>query len=75
MAKIRVSDEVFVAACLNCKSYAEMATVLGMAQASVQTRATRLRKAGVNLPVYARKQKVVNVTTLNALIANTVRSS
>ena len=68
MAKFRVSNEAFVKAVLACKSYAEVAETTGLTQASVQSRAAKLRKLGVNLPVYERVKKTVDVEALNALI-------
>jgi len=68
MAKIRVSDVDFVKACLTSKSIDELATATGLAPASANVRATKLRKAGVNLPVYARKRKATDVEALNALV-------
>ena len=68
MAKVRVSDEAFVKAVLACKSYAEVAEATGLTQASVHTRANKLRKLGVNLPTYERVKKTTDVTALNALI-------
>ena len=71
--KVRISDTDFVRALLSSKSYTELATTLNMAQASVQARANRLRKAGVELPAYDRKKKEIDVTGLNGLIAVTTQ--
>ena len=73
MAKIRVSNEDFVKACLTCKSYEELATATGLSKASAHSRANALRKLGVNLPIYeraksGRAKRVVDVAALNALI-------
>jgi hypothetical protein len=67
--KVRVADEDFVRAYISVKSYEELATVLGLEVASVQARATKLRKAGVPLPSYERKKKEIDVAGLTALIA------
>ena len=40
----------------------------GLTQASVHTRANKLRKLGVNLPTYERVKKTTDVAALNALI-------
>jgi transposase len=53
-----------------CDSYAELAEELDLSEASVSTRANKLRKLGVNLPKYAKAAKPIDVDALNALIVN-----
>ena len=48
--KVRVSDKDFVKAYVACYSTDEAAKLTGLANASVQQRAAKLRKAGVRLP-------------------------
>ncbi len=70
--KTRVSNEVFVKAFLAEDSPAAVAIVTGMAATSVAARATRLRKAGVNLPKFTRKNEHLDVEGLNALITECI---
>ena len=69
MSKTIVSDKDFVLAYGNCRSYSTLAESLAMKQTSVQARAAKLRKAGVNLVPYERKKKEVDVAGLNSLLS------
>jgi len=69
-AKTRVPNEKFVQAYMLCDSYSELAEELGLSDASVASRANKLRKLGVNLPKYAKAAKAIDVDALNALIVN-----
>ncbi len=67
----KISDEEFVEKWMSCDSYVVMSFNVGMTISAVQARATRLRKAGVQLPSFTRatrKTKEVNVTGLNNMI-------
>ena len=68
MSKVQVSDQDFVKAYVAFASYSGLAAFCGMKQTSVQARASKLRKAGVNLVPYDRKKKEVDVEGLNNLI-------
>ena len=74
--KTKVSDEEFVKKWMSCDSYCVMAFNTDMTVSAVQARATRLRKAGVQLPTFTRaerKRKGVDVTSLNSIIETTGR--
>ncbi len=65
------SNEEFVKMWLGCDSYRVMSANTGMTVSAVQARATRLRKAGVQLPSFTRatrKTKAIDVTGLNNMI-------
>ena len=68
--KPRVSNEDFVLAYLDCTSYVELAEKLGSTDTAVANRANRLRKMGVNLPRYVRRNGSgpIDVEALNELI-------
>lgn len=66
---MRVTDVDFVRAWVVSTSTEDVAAKTGLSVASVNVRATKLRKGGVNLPPFARKKKVVDAATLNAIIA------
>ncbi len=69
--KTKVSNEEFVAKWLLCDSYTVMAFNTDMTVSAVQARATRLRKAGVQLPSFTRatrKTKAIDVVGLNSTI-------
>ncbi len=69
--KTKVSNEEFVTAWLASDGFYELVHLLGGTISAVQARATRLRKAGVNLPSFtraARKTKEIDVTGLNNMI-------
>jgi hypothetical protein len=68
------TDVAFVQAWLQSENYAGVARLLGLARGSVLAKATRLRKAGVNLPKYARSRKPIDVAGLNELIARAKKS-
>jgi len=68
MAKTIVSDKLFVETYVTCNSYDSLALYLNMKPTSVQARAAKLRKTGVNLVPYERKKKEVDVEGLNSLI-------
>lgn len=66
---MRVTDVDFVRAWVASASTDEVATKTELTVASVNARATKLRKNGVNLPPFARKKKVVDADALNAIIS------
>ena len=69
--KTKVSNEDFVKAWMSCDSYTVMSFNTGMTVSAVQARATRLRKAGVQLPSFTRatrKRKEIDVAGLNTMI-------
>ncbi len=69
--KTKVSNEEFVKAWMSCDSYAVMSFNTGMTVSAVQARATRLRKAMVQLPSFTRatrKKKEIDVAGLNDMI-------
>ncbi len=69
--KTKVSNEEFVKEWMSCDSYCVMACSVGMTISAVQARATRLRKAGVQLPSFTRatrKTKEIDVAGLNSMI-------
>ncbi len=71
--KTRISDKRFVQTWLSCDSYDVMALNVGMTVSAVQARATRLRKAKVELPTFTRatrKRKSIDVVDLNNMIKN-----
>ncbi len=71
--KTKVSNGEFVEMWLDCDSYRVMSTNTGMTISAVQARATRLRKAGVQLPSFTRatrKTKEIDVVDLNNMIKN-----
>ena len=69
----RISDRDFVQALVLYKSYGDTAEAIGMTVGSVQSRAGKLRKLGVNLPkpdrVSSAGKKVTDVAGLTALIS------
>jgi hypothetical protein len=69
MNKIQTDDVQFVTVYVKCNNYADLAIQLGLQQTSVQARASKLRKAGVNLVPYERKKKEIDVAGLNGLIS------
>jgi hypothetical protein len=68
MSKVQVSDEDFVKSYVASVSYEGLAATTGLKETSVQARASKLRKAGVNLVPYERKKKEVDVEGLNSLL-------
>ena len=66
MPKQQTTDQEFVVKYLECTNYDDLAIATGMK--SPQTRANKLRKAGVTLPKYGRAKKVLDVAGLNQLI-------
>lgn len=66
--KPRPSDSEFVKACLSGKSSTEIAEQFGVKSGSIQSRAKKLREAGVNLPVLPRQGKRIDVVGLNSII-------
>ncbi len=69
--KTRVSDKEFVGKWMSCDSYVVMSFNVDMTVSAVQARATRLRKAGVQLPSFTRatrKTKEIDVAGLNNMI-------
>ena len=77
--KTKVSNEEFVKNWMSCDSYDDMSFNTGMTVSAVQARATRLRKAGVQLPSFTRatrKTKEIDVAGLNNMIdSNTMRET
>ena len=71
-AKKGITDAEFVTAWAKSNSLAEVAEKTGLAKQSVLTRGTRLRKAGVKLPRFARR-KSVDVEGLNSLLTDLLR--
>jgi biotin operon repressor len=68
--KKRVSDKALVQAYVGCKSYEELAAKLALTEASVRTRCSKLRKAGVNLKPYDKAtRRALDVDSLNAIVA------
>lgn len=63
-----VSNEDFVKAFITADSTAEVAEKTGLTIGSVRLRASKLRKAGVNLPTFVRKPRPIDVDALNELI-------
>lgn len=73
LTKTKVSNKEFVEKWLSCDSYITMSFSTGMSVSAVQARATRLRKAKVNLPSFTRvtrKTKEIDVVDLNNIIKN-----
>jgi transposase len=68
--RVIVSDASYVNVYVASKSIEEVARKLGLAESSVQSRACKLRKAGVKLPLFERKKKKIDVQALNNLIPN-----
>ena len=68
--RLTVSNTEFVQAFLDCTSFVELAERLSTTDTAVANRANRLRKMGVNLPQYARRngRAPINVDALNELI-------
>ncbi len=67
----RPSDAEFVKACLSGKSSTELAEQFGVKSGSIQSRAKKLRLAGVKLPPLPRQGKKIDVSGLNDLIKQT----
>lgn len=63
------SDTEFVTAYATSSNLKETAEKLGVKVGTVQTRASKLRKSGVNLPKFARKVTAIHVDALNQLLA------
>jgi len=63
------TDKEFVTAYASSNSLKEVAEKLDVEVGTVQTRASKLRKRGVNLPKFARKVTQTNVDELNELLA------
>lgn len=73
MARVNVSNEDFVAACLGAKSIEDIAKATGLAATTVQQRRVRLRNAGVPIAELTRgggrKASKTDLASLNSLIA------
>lgn len=72
---MKVSDSGFVEAWVSSKSVPEVSGKTGLARPSVVARASRLRKAGVNLPRFCRAGRAVDVAGLNAIILSSAGAS
>jgi len=67
--KTRLSDFEFVKLWLSSGSAEEAAEgLIGLKVESVNARANKLRKSGVNIPKFARKKQTTNIAGLNELI-------
>ena len=68
----RIDNREFVVTWLNSESAEEVANAIGSTRASVQSRASQLRRLGVKLPKYSSKRsetaKKLEVAQLNSLI-------
>lgn len=69
----RIDNREFVVTWMNCESAEEVAKAIGSTKASVQSRASQLRKLGVKLPKFSQKKsetaKKLEVAQLNSLIS------
>jgi hypothetical protein len=70
-SKSNLSDAEFVKVYLGCKNNDELAVATGLK--NPQTRAAKMRKAGVMLPAYGRAKKTINVVELNKLIEQSTK--